>query len=226
MTPRVPSFRQGLLLILAAGWIAGAGGCAGLPGETPVADVGDERLWALHQIQVAAVSSWRLEGKVSVRRDNRLWGVGLNWTHDKDGDDMNLLGPGGRMVARLQNRPHGASAVDNKGRRYQAETFEELAAAVLGVEVPVSSLRYWVAGVPDPGAAIEFMRVDQNGRMEALEQGGWRVRYLDYQTAEVASSHPLALPSLLALTRGGLKVTVAANRWRLLKVNHVVERAI
>lgn len=211
---------------LAVGLIIGltGAGCAGAPPAPTMGD--DTRLWALHRARVEAVSSWRVEGKVSIRHADRLWHAGLNWLHGADGDSLDLLGPGGRAVMRLKSRPGGARAVDNTGRTYRAATFEALAAEVLGVEVPVSSLRHWVAGLPAPGARVESLRLNGDGRLDELEQGGWRVRYLRYHPVETASLSPLVLPSLLVLSRGEVKVTVAANRWRLLKFTDNVEREV
>ncbi len=202
-------------------------GCAGLSQRGADRIAPDEaRLWALHRVQVEAVSSWRIQGKVSIRHTDRLWQAGLNWLHDGNGDSMDLLGPGGRPMMRLTSRPGGARATDSKGRSYRAATFEALAAEVLGVEVPVSSLRYWVKGLPAPGARVDSLRLNQDGRLDLLEQNGWQVHYLRYRPVEATSLYPLALPSLLALTRGEVKVTVAANRWRLLKFTGNAARAI
>ncbi len=231
----VPGSTAGLGVVpiapVVAGFVVVAGlvlsGCAGLPqpAESQAAP-NDAQRWALHRVRVEAVSSWRIQGKVSIRRADRLWQVGLNWLHDAVGDSLDLLGPGGRPVMRLQSRPDGARAVDSKGRRYRAPTFEALAAEALGVEVPVSSLRYWVAGLPAPDARVDSLRLNQDGRLDELEQGGWRVRYLRYRPVVSASLYPLELPSLLALTRGEVEVTVAANRWRLLKFTKDAEQAI
>ncbi len=219
-------FQRAAVSVLAVSLAVGAGGCAKSLHDAPAAAEGDERLWALHRARVEAVSSWRLEGKVSIRRGDRLWRAGLNWLHDQNSDRMKLLGPGGRELVRLSGRSDGAHARDSKGRVYRAETFEELAAELLGAEVPVFGLRYWVVGVPDPGSKIKSMRIDQNGRIEALEQDGWGVRYLSYQTTPSLSLRTIELPSLLVLTRDDLKITVAANRWKLIKFSGNVEREI
>ena len=211
--------------MLAASMAVAGGGCA-KPAQDVSVPEADDRLWALHSMRVKAVSSWRFEGKISIRRDERLWHAGLNWLHDSDGDSMDLLAPGGRMLARLRNRPEGVSARDSKGRAYSADTFEELAADVFGVEVPVSSLRYWIAGLPDPRFQTDFMRVDSGGLMRELEQQGWQVDYLNYHSVESAAPDMLELPSLLALTRWDLKVTVAVSRWRLIRFGGADEHTV
>lgn len=204
----------GLIVGAAAGLMAG--GCAKPPPALSL--TGDEEhLWALHRTRVEAVSAWRVEGKVGIRNAGRLWQGGVHWLHEEGGDSMDLLEPGGRTWMRLSGRAGSARAVDGTGRAYRAESFDELAADVLGVEVPVSSLRYWIVGVPAPGAPISSARINRDGRAGEFDQNGWRVSYLEYRPVEIPSLQPLALPSLLVLTRGGVKVTVAAKRWRLLK---------
>ncbi len=229
MPLRMEALRRAALLTFAAGLVAGltagAGGCAKLPRDA-AAVTGSERLWALHRTRVEGVSSWQLVGEVGIRRAGWRWRAGLSWLHDQTGDRVDLLEPGGRVLMRLHGRADGADATDGKGRVYRAGTFEELVAAVIGVEVPVSSLRHWVAGVPDPRVRVTAMRVDRNGRMQELEQRGWRVNYLHYRPVAAAALSALELPSLLTLNREGLEVTVATSRWRLLDLNPAVERTI
>ena len=118
-----------------------------------------------------ALASWQFEGKVSIRHDDKLWSAGLNWVHDQHRNTMDFLGAGGRVLMRLKSRPDGADARDSKGRVYRAETFEALVAEVLGVEVPVSSLRYWIVGVPDPNVAVKGC-VSHATAMQRVETAG------------------------------------------------------
>ena len=211
--------------VLVVGVVTAVGGCAQLPRDPPEAGAG-ERLWALHQARVAAVSSWRVEGKISIRRDERLWRAGLDWFHDGNGNRVNLLGPGGRTLMRLSDNPRGVSARDSKGRAYHADTFEELVADTLGVELPASSLRYWVAGLPDPRFHSEFTHVNHSGVMREFKQQGWRVKYLDYRPVRYPVSRVFELPSLLTLNRDDMEVTVAVKRWSLIKFDGPVEHTI
>ncbi len=75
------------------------------------------------------------------------------------------------------------------------------------------------------GARVDSLRLNQDGRLDLLEQNS-RCVISRYRPVEATSLYPLALPSLLALTRGEVKVTVAANRWRLLKFTGGAAQAI
>ena len=170
-------------------------------------------------MRLDAIAAWRLEGKVGIRHSGRLWASGLDWTHAQELERMNLLSPGGRVLVHLQGGASGASARDSKGQVYRAATFEQLAAEVIGVEVPVSSLRYWVLGAPDPAVAAETLRIDGNGRVESFSQRGWQVRYMAYRPTEVAAVPSIDLPLRLVLMRDDLKITFVVHRWRRLQLD-------
>ena len=51
---------------------------------------------------------------------------------------------------------------------------------VIGFALPISSLRYWVLGVPDPASDADE-ELDTQGRLAALKQNGWPIAYANYE---------------------------------------------
>jgi outer membrane lipoprotein LolB len=78
---------------------------------------------------------------------------------------------------------------------------------------PFEALRYWVLGVPAPGAVTNETR-DAAGLMQQLEQQGWTIVY-ERREAVASSAGGLQLPSKLRATRGEQRLTLVVDRWRL-----------
>ena len=50
----------------------------------------------------------------------------------------------------------------------------------IGWSFPLQGLRYWVLGVTTPGAAVEALEFDPQGRPAHFVQSGWRIVYRRY----------------------------------------------
>jgi outer membrane lipoprotein LolB len=79
----------------------------------------------------------------------------------------------------------------------------------LGFTLPIDQLRYWLLGVPQPGAPFDVKRNDQE-RASQLIQGDWTIDYDRYMPVDGD-----VLPAHLVLNREGVRVRFAAERWQL-----------
>ncbi|HEY8506781.1 MAG TPA: lipoprotein insertase outer membrane protein LolB, partial [Steroidobacteraceae bacterium] len=77
----------------------------------------------------------------------------------------------------------------------------------LGFEPPLSSLRYWVLGVPDPSASATEQLDDQQ-RLRQLQQAGWNIEYGSYMAANGEW-----LPQRMTLQREGVRVRLIVDSW-------------
>jgi outer membrane lipoprotein LolB len=73
----------------------------------------------------------------------------------------------------------------------------------------VAALRYWVLGLPAPGT-VASRTLDPRGRLAALEQSGWRIRFLDYGRQD-----GYELPGRVFAQKDGTRVRLVVGRWRL-----------
>src|SRR6202021_3916346 len=76
----------------------------------------------------------------------------------------------------------------------------------LGVDLPIDHLRFWLLGVPDPGAAFDFKR-NAPARASQLTQDGWTVDYDRYMPVDAD-----LLPAHVVLSREGVRVRIAVDR--------------
>jgi outer membrane lipoprotein LolB len=103
-----------------------------------------------------------------------------------DGDVLLLNDPSGRTL-------DGPAARDELERR-------------LGVALPLAEMRYWMLGVPAPGA-VEEAGV---GAEAAFTQNGWQVRLESTRTVG-----PWQLPARLTATARDVRVRIVVDDWQL-----------
>jgi outer membrane lipoprotein LolB len=155
----------------------------------------------------AAIECFNLEGRLSVRQGENRHHVSLNWHHSAEADELFLSGPLGQGLAELHRDAGGARLLTSDRQSASASDWEELSAQVFGSPLPLSNLPRWlVADVP--GSAVT-MRDDQ-GRPTAAAVEGWRIDYLDYESAAAA-----ALPTLLEFRRDDMELRLKIDTWSL-----------
>jgi outer membrane lipoprotein LolB len=104
----------------------------------------------------------------------------------------------------------GALLITADGKEYRANDLELLARRVLGWDLPLEGLQYWVRGLEWPALDAARREADDSGRPRLLKQGGWQVAYLDWSPAGVSG-----LPSKLDLTGAGLRMRLVIDQWKI-----------
>mgnify|MGYP001558981300 CR=1 FL=1 len=147
-----------------------------------------------------------LNGRISVNYQGQRHSVGLHWTHQTQSDEILLLAPLGKTVARIVSDARHA-VLDQGEQHHEAGDIETLMTQVLGWHLPLNGLHYWVLGKATMDSPSQIER-DRQGRVEVLRQAGWEVRYLSY--ADNTSS---SLPSRMELSRDDLQVKLFIDEW-------------
>ena len=169
--------------------------CAVIPREVP-------------QVDPATVSSFELEGRISLRVPKESFPGRVRWQHAPAADELWFYSPVGSTVAHLSRDAQGARLVTSDGSEYQAADLRQLAFDVLGWDLPLDGLPYWVRGVSWPQSGKPVEERDGLGQLKLLQQAGWRVAYLDWSPAGVRG-----LPSKLDLQGERLRIRLVVERW-------------
>lgn len=181
-------------------------GCAGAPSRPPAAD--PERAWSDHLAQVQGLNGWQLSGRLALRAADEGWHASLDWRQDAGEYRMRIRGPLGSGSVQLQGDADRVLLRTDDGGEAMAANPERLLYNELGWRVPVSSLRYWVTGVPAPGPARR--QLDEQGHLARLWQDGWDIRFLDY-----ARIGGVALPGKVFASQGDAEVRLVIGNWNL-----------
>src|SRR5690349_3683912 len=161
-------------------------------------------------VRPAEVEAFELNGRVNVRAQQSAYPGRIRWQHGLERDEVWLYSPLGSAVAHMEQGPRGATLATSDGKQYRAARVSELARKVLGYELPLEALQYWVRGLPSPALDRVERKDDAAGRPEQIEQGGWKVTYLDWEPAGAKG-----LPSKLDVAGEGLRMRLVVDEWKV-----------
>jgi outer membrane lipoprotein LolB len=170
--------------------------CSILP-EKPAPDI-----YSLAQMQhLQNQKSWRLEGRLSLVNEKDSISAAINWRHQPENDQIELTGPlsQGRVVITVT--PGGVKVDDgDTPHEYQGDV-NTVVSLQLGVDMPVTALRFWVLGVNDPDWPV----VEQVG---GFDQQGWLIRYKEMQ-----GSGSGLLPKKISAEKEKTRIKLIVDQW-------------
>ncbi len=191
-------------LRLGAAMLAVLAGCRTLPPAPPPG-----ASWEIRRPQLQSLEHFALRGRVAVAADGEGFNASLRWTQDGDRSQVTLEGPIGVGGAQLTASGDDLTVVTSRGERIESTAAHAELAARLGFDPPLTSLRYWVLGVPDPAQPASESLDPAQQRLSALTQGGWHVEYLSY-----GSTGGEALPARMTLQRDAVRVRLLVDDWQ------------
>ena len=191
-------------LRLGAALLAVLAGCRTLP---PAPLAGES--WELRRPQLQSLEHFALRGRVAVAAGGEGFYAGLRWTQEGDRSQVTLEGPLGVGGAQLTASGDDLTVITARGERIESEAAHAELAARLGFDPPLSSLRYWVLGVPNPGQPASESLDPAQQRLSALTQAGWHVEYQSY-----TSANGEALPARMTLQRDAVRVRLLVDDWQ------------
>jgi outer membrane lipoprotein LolB len=165
--------------------------------------------WSVRRPALQTLSRFGLNGRVAVAVGKQGFNAGLRWTQSGALTHLALTGPLGAGGVEVTADGSSLSVITSRGKHLgDAEARAELEDK-LGFEPPLTSLRYWVLGVPDPGSPASA-QLDSQQRLSQLTQNGWRIDYSTYMPVGAEW-----LPRLLTLQREGVRVRMVVDGWQL-----------
>ncbi|HVO47380.1 MAG TPA: lipoprotein insertase outer membrane protein LolB [Steroidobacteraceae bacterium] len=163
--------------------------------------------WETRRPQLQARDQFELRGRVAVATGSDGFNARLRWTQSGARTQMSLDGPLGAGGVQVTADGSDVSIVTSKGEHLDSDAARTELANRLGFDPPLTSLRYWILGVPDPGQPAQES-LDAQQRLVSLQQAGWDIQYGDYMS--VGGEW---LPSRLTLQRAGVRLRVIVDGW-------------
>jgi len=177
--------------------------CRTLPTSEPPQD------WPAVKAERQALASWEMNGRAAVATSNDGFSAKLRWIQSGSRSEafiQGALGVGGVHVT----ADNGSLEVEtSKGEHIGPDQADAALERVIGTDLPIRELRYWLLGVPAPGSPGEE-QLDELGRLTSLGQAGWRITFERF--SRQGSSW---LPVRTRLEREAVRVRVVADRWDL-----------
>ncbi|HEY7886821.1 MAG TPA: lipoprotein insertase outer membrane protein LolB [Steroidobacteraceae bacterium] len=165
--------------------------------------------WNVRRPALQNLDRFGLNGRVAVAVGKQGFNAGLRWTQSTAVTHLALTGPLGAGGVEVTADGADLSVVTSSGKRLGNADARAVLADKLGFEPPLTSLRYWVLGVPDPGAPAA-VQLDPQQRLTELAQDGWRIDYSAYMPVGAEW-----LPRLLTLRRQDVRVRMVVDGWQL-----------
>ncbi len=97
--------------------------------------------------------------------------------------------------------------IDKDGEHWMLPDPEVDLQVMYGWTIPVTSLRYWALGIPDP-AELAFTEFNEEGQLTSLDQGNWQVQFTKYRAGGGQS-----MPRRLTAISGDNKVRLVIDNW-------------
>lgn len=168
-----------------------------------------EPLYLQRADHLMQADAWSLEGRLAVSDEQDGGSGSFQWRRDAASSRMDFHGALGRGAWRLLADERGAELEFADGTSYRAPNVDRLVREQVGWRVPVEKLAWWVRGLAAPGT-VQGRTLDQEGRLDALQQDGWDIEYKRY-----AMVGEVAMPFRMTARRESRTVKIAVRKWRL-----------
>lgn len=150
----------------------------------------------------AAIERWCLSGRLAYMDLNQSMNATLDWCHADGVDRIQISGLWGMGRTEIVISDDLLTVDDGADvQKYSRRDVDRVFYDRLGVNVPVTSLRYWLLGVPD--RKYSFLDLS-----DGFIQDNWFVRYLAMKDAggEI-------LPEKIKINRGDVLLKLVIGEW-------------
>ncbi len=166
--------------------------------------------WARLKSDLQELTIWELRGRVNIRYEGESHTPRIRWQQDQDDYAIRLWGTFNAGNTLITGKL-GSVTLETDGRTSKARTPEKLILRELGYELPVSSLNYWIKGLPAPRPRAQ-LTFNEFNHLEQIEQEGWLINYPDPRQYT-----DISLPRRIEISRGedDIKLVFVGLNWTL-----------
>jgi outer membrane lipoprotein LolB len=179
-------------------------GCATTRQGIPLPDIST---WEARSTVLGNLREWEFVGRIAVKAADEGFNGKFNWTQKDDAFKATVGGPLGIGTVRIEGDSRSVVLTDKDGVQTSLRDAETELRYRYGWTIPVTSLRYWALGIPDPSMAAET-QFDDGGRLARLRQSEWVVEISRYREG---GGQPM--PRILSVTNSDTRVRMVIDRW-------------
>ena len=178
-------------------------GCA-TPRSAALPEIGT---WDARTSVLAGLDQWEFSGRIAVKTATDGFNGKLRWSQDKNEFEATASGPLGAGAVRIEGDRQSVVLTDKNGVQTELKDAELEFRYRYGWTIPVTSLRYWALGIPDPSSEAETVFNDA-GQLESLTQRDWSVTFSRY-----ADGGGQLMPKVLTAENGDTRVRLVIDYW-------------
>ena len=163
--------------------------------------------WQQRRQVLTDIREWSFSGRIAVSAGSDGFNGRLRWHQTDDDFAASVSGPLGAGRVSIDGGRGGITVTESNGQVTRLDDPEADLRHRYGWTIPVTSLRYWALGVPDPElpADTEF---GEDGKLLRLLQGGWDVEIAQYRPG---GGQPM--PRRIKAVRDDARVRLVIDSW-------------
>ncbi len=163
--------------------------------------------WEVRKEALADLDEWEFRGRVGVRTTDDGFNGNLRYWQNDDVFLASVSGPFGAGTVKIQGHGREISITDQEGEVTEMQDAEAMLWRRYGWTIPVTSLRFWALGIPDPSLPA-VTAVGEDGLLQRLEQGTWDVRIDEYR-----EGGGQLMPRRMTATQRDTRVRIVIDNW-------------
>jgi len=182
-------------------------GCATTPESIDLPDIDS---WDTRTDVLGGIENWEFKGRIAVKAGDDGFNGKFDWAQQDSDFSATVGGPLGIGTVRIEGDGQIITLTDKDGAETVLHDPEVELRWRYGWTIPVTSLRYWALGIPDPGTP-STTSLDEAGLLSRLEQSGWVVEISSYREGGGQQ-----MPRILTATNPDTRVRMVIDRWLFL----------
>lgn len=149
--------------------------------------------------RLESLSTWQLRGKIGIRSNEGNANLSFIWKESPDRYSISLKGALGMSLATVTGRGASGQVLLTlpDGREFRSNRVESLIEDYIGYRLPISFLRYWVRGFPDPDYDAQLLE-------RGFSQKGWQVTFQQFSAEG---------PRKILIEQSNIRLKLAALKW-------------
>lgn len=195
--------RRHILLFISLLAVSVLSGCA-TRGGLNLPDMAD---WETRKAVLGQADEWEFTGRIGVSAADEGFNGKLFWRQDGVVFRARISGPLGAGTVFINGDRQELTVTDQDGVATELNDAEAELRQMYGWTIPVTSLRYWALGIPDPGDPAQTS-FGADGQLVQILQSQWQVDYGPYRDGAGQS-----MPRRLTAVSGDVKVILIVDDW-------------
>lgn len=174
-----------------------------------------KQIYRDNQAQLRFLNQWQMSGRFAIHYERGGDALNVDWIQYYRDYGIKLTGPMNIGAAYLVGNKDGVTYNDGKGNIDKAPSPEAILQAHTGYLLPISSLRYWLIGLPDP-SMINDVTLNPQGYPIQMRQGPWTIEYGYFRPVG-----DYMLPHRLSMKQREFSITLNIYDWELKNIQPV-----
>ena len=163
--------------------------------------------WENRQNVLVGVDEWEFAGRIGVSAGDEGFNGQLRWRQDGVVFRARINGPLGVGTVFINGDRRKITVTDRNGAVTELHDAEVELRQMYGWTIPVTSLRFWALGIPDPASPAET-EFGEDGQLSKLRQQNWEVDITQYR-----EGGGQLMPRRLTAVNDDVKVRLVIDNW-------------